>query len=360
MDTSALIHQVKQVNLNEIKPNPDNPRGEIDKNESFGRLVSSINDVGILVPLVIRSITESGAKYHYEIVDGERRYLAARELNLEKVPAHILPQNFAKNSSGALRKLMFHLHMTREQWGAMAQCRSLVEAYPTLNRGIPFSEKRIWCDRLAKETGMAPVTARDRIHVLSWPRELKDKFFSFDDTHPKQNIYSYVLAIEASIVELSVTAFPHYYNGGKPADVKANLVRGHLLDKTISGIETGLVTSREQIRSVSPLFEERLTVSQKKEAIHLFKDLVERPGVYFDDIRAEIGTHLPELVQEKPPKPRRVIASIYSLSRTLDQYKAEYVEGTSKTQTKKDKEEFITALDHLRHTASKLKSSFQI
>ena len=356
MDTTDLIRQVKQVALSSIRPSPDNPRGEIERNESFARLVSSVEDVGILVPLVVREFGDgSRSGYKYEIVDGERRYLASKELNLEKVPAHILPLNFAGSASGSVRKLMFHLHMTREQWGPMAQCRSLVEAYPKLSKGIAFTEKQAWCTRLARETGMSLVTARDRVHVLSWPGQLKERFFGFDDEQPKKNIYSYILAIEASIVESSVSAFPAYYNGGRPADIQANVVRARLLDKTIVGIETGVVTSREQIRGVTPLFETKLKPDQRREALHLFKDLVDKPAVYFDDIQAEITTRLPELVQEKPAKPTRVIAIMYSLSRTLSDYKPQYLESSSSAKTKKNVSEFRGALTELQHAINRFK-----
>src|ERR1019366_5144937 len=134
------------------------------------------------------------------LVDGERRFRAAIELGKKVVPAHVLHGNVVPRQ---MRMLMFHLHMTREQWGAMAQCRSLVDAYPELRPGLTFEEKPDWVRRLTEEAGMPSVTARDRVHVLSWPEELKDQFFSFDEEQPKRNIYSYILALEASIIEPS-------------------------------------------------------------------------------------------------------------------------------------------------------------
>ena len=355
MDTSEFVGQVKHVRLDSIEPSGHNPRGTIDRDASFERLVASIEHVGILVPLVVRELSSPRGHVKYELVDGERRYLAAKELGKSDVPAHILRE---KPGSGDLRKIMFHLHMTREQWDAMAQCRSLVDAYPKLAEGLKFHEKPIWRKRLIDETGMPPGTARDRIDVLAWPRDLKDRFFRFDDEHPDRDVYSYVLAIEASIVEKSRMAFPQFFNGSHPVEDAANEVRSSLLIKTLAGIETGLVTSREQIRDVEPLFAKTLDEPKKKTALSLFRDLVKHKEFHFDDVKAEITTRLPELLEERPPKPQRVIASISSLTRTLKDYDPAYVDrATVKATTRKKlKHEFVRVLDEIIEAARNLRS----
>src|SRR6266516_4771327 len=89
MDTADFVSRVKRVRLDSVSPSKHNPRGSIERNESFERLAASIEKVGILVPLVVRE-SPSGSKSLYELVDGERRYLAAKELGLPVVPAHIV------------------------------------------------------------------------------------------------------------------------------------------------------------------------------------------------------------------------------------------------------------------------------
>ncbi len=78
-----------------IEANPENPRGAVEDDASFERLVSSIAEVGILVPIVVREMPSG----RYQLVDGERRFLAARKLRLSKVPAHVL--------SGSVNKHMY-------------------------------------------------------------------------------------------------------------------------------------------------------------------------------------------------------------------------------------------------------------
>lgn len=349
MDMSDFTRRVTHVKPSEIEPSPDNPRGTVQTDASFERLVSSINEVGILVPLLVRELPSG----KYQLVDGERRLLAAHRLRLDKVPAHVIHGTHRES----LRKYMFHLHMTREQWAPLAQCKALAEMYPELDAGIKFSEKGEWVQKVTNETWMNEGTARDRIHVLAWPGSLKARIYEFNSDHPTGDVYSYVLAIEVSVVEPSRSAFPGFYTNGSPLEKKANQVRQSLLGKTLTGIETGVITSRDQIRQVSPLFEPELAPTQHRVAVSIFQRLVESNAYLYDDARDEIETRLPELVAEKPPKPQRIIGTIKSLTETLRMYKKEYVEASVKTESKRKaiREELREALAKLANAAESLR-----
>lgn len=75
--------QVTKVFTRLIKPNPRQPRKEINSN-AFEMLVMSIREKGIQHPLLVRP---SGRQY--ELVAGQRRLLAAQRLNLTEVPVVI-------------------------------------------------------------------------------------------------------------------------------------------------------------------------------------------------------------------------------------------------------------------------------
>lgn len=66
--------------IGDIIPNPNQPR-KLFARESIDELAASIEEKGILQPLIVRKI--GGGKY--EIVAGERRFRAASQLGLEKV-----------------------------------------------------------------------------------------------------------------------------------------------------------------------------------------------------------------------------------------------------------------------------------
>ena len=349
MNTQEFTGNPERIPLQQIEPSPDNPRGIVEKDASFDRLVSSISEVGdVLVPIVVRKLGDR----KYQLVDGERRFLAAKQLRKDDIPAHVISHAVG---SGDLRKWMFHLHMTREQWGALAQCRSLAEMYPQLERGISFREKPDWVKKLSGETWMSSRTASDRVHVLAWPKTLKDKIYSFEAQNPDSEIYSYVLAIEANVVEPSVRAFPEYY--GQHPDKSANGVRSSLFAKTTSGIENRAITSRDQVRSVGPLFEAGLDPSQSKIALKIFSTLVERNDMSFDDAMTQLQSRLPELLAERPPKPQKLIGLVKSLTETIKAYKVQYIDDsiTRETTRKEVKKNLSAALDEMIQTAKSLR-----
>lgn len=71
---------VKYININDIKPNHGQPRKTFVP-EKISELARSIEEHGIIQPLVVTK-----AEVGYEIVAGERRWRAAREADIKKVP----------------------------------------------------------------------------------------------------------------------------------------------------------------------------------------------------------------------------------------------------------------------------------
>lgn len=71
----------RQVSVEEIRPNPFQPRSDFEP-EALGELIESIRENGLLQPLVVRPTDEG-----WELVAGERRWRALRELGWERAPA---------------------------------------------------------------------------------------------------------------------------------------------------------------------------------------------------------------------------------------------------------------------------------
>src|SRR6266540_5485361 len=74
----------REVAVRDISPNPRQPR-QVFEEESFDELKSSIQQVGLLQPIVVRELTHG----RYELVMGERRWRAAMALGMEMIPAII-------------------------------------------------------------------------------------------------------------------------------------------------------------------------------------------------------------------------------------------------------------------------------
>ncbi|PIE21321.1 MAG: chromosome partitioning protein ParB [Arachnia propionica] len=67
----------------EIEPNPDQPRTVFDEDE-LAELAASIEEVGVLQPIVVRRAGEG-----YELIMGERRLRASKQAGREVIPAII-------------------------------------------------------------------------------------------------------------------------------------------------------------------------------------------------------------------------------------------------------------------------------
>ncbi|MGK5630202.1 ParB/RepB/Spo0J family partition protein [Streptomyces sp. URMC 123] len=71
-----------ELPLDAITPNPRQPREVFDE-DALAELVTSIQEVGLLQPVVVRQL----GPLRYELVMGERRWRACRAAGLEKIPA---------------------------------------------------------------------------------------------------------------------------------------------------------------------------------------------------------------------------------------------------------------------------------
>lgn len=78
------VAQQNEVPVNEIFPNPRQPRTVFDES-SLNELIASIKAVGILQPPVVRKVSDS----KYELIMGERRLRAAKAAGLTSIPVII-------------------------------------------------------------------------------------------------------------------------------------------------------------------------------------------------------------------------------------------------------------------------------
>ena len=75
---------ISEVDLEKIKPNPDQPRVDFD-DESMEELAASIKKIGVIQPITLREL-EDGT---YQIIAGERRYRASMMMKLKRIPAYV-------------------------------------------------------------------------------------------------------------------------------------------------------------------------------------------------------------------------------------------------------------------------------
>jgi len=77
-------HEIKDIDIEKIKPNPYQPRDRFTE-ESLDELANSIENKGVLQPITVREIQYD----NFELVTGERRWRAAKKAGLDTIPAII-------------------------------------------------------------------------------------------------------------------------------------------------------------------------------------------------------------------------------------------------------------------------------
>ena len=125
--TDFLSARVRYIPINDIRPNPQQPRRRFDS-ESLQELAASIAAYGILQPITVR---QQGAVY--ELVAGERRWRASRMAGLTEVPVIVkdvtdeqamelaLVENLQREDldpveeAAGIRELMTRCGLTQEQ-----------------------------------------------------------------------------------------------------------------------------------------------------------------------------------------------------------------------------------------------------
>ena len=102
---SSLIGETKvesqknHLSISELKPNKYQPRKIFDE-ASLVELTNSIKERGIIQPIIVRNVNDDKSKF--EIIAGERRWLAAQRAGLHKVPVVITEADDLKSLEFAI------------------------------------------------------------------------------------------------------------------------------------------------------------------------------------------------------------------------------------------------------------------
>ncbi len=102
---SSLIGETKvenktnKLNLSEIIPNKYQPRKDFDE-DNLEDLSNSIKERGVIQPIIVRRSNSDDTKY--EIIAGERRWLAARKAGLHDIPVVITEADDLKSLEFAI------------------------------------------------------------------------------------------------------------------------------------------------------------------------------------------------------------------------------------------------------------------
>ena len=322
--------KLRPILVSRIAVNPENPRGHDPvADKSFWYLVQSIKDFGVLVPLLVRPTNEDS----YQLIDGERRLLAAKQIALKTVPAYVMREPLDPE---AIRNTMFHIHHNRESWKAYMECNALDPLYRKLVDEHGSEDSATLVRELVRRTGMNSTTARNRLQFLRWPAEIKDAVY--EGRAP----YWFIVELEDKIVQPAQTTYPEYFVRVPPAEVRRLLFRKW---------EEGVVGAAENVRPAAVIARYKVPPADREEAQDVFERLVQDETWGFSAARDEFVWRFPDAEEPPPKSPRALYNELLRLVETLGSYNEEYViEGVGRS--KVEPGAFLAALEQLVRAAS--------
>ena len=86
-DEVKAVNQTNLISISDLSRNPYQPRQNF-KEEKLEELANSIRKTGVIQPIAVRP--NKSVKGKFEIVAGERRWLAAQRAGLHEIPLTIL------------------------------------------------------------------------------------------------------------------------------------------------------------------------------------------------------------------------------------------------------------------------------
>ncbi len=150
------------IELDKITPNPDQPRRNYDP-DGLRELANSIREFGFLQPLVVSQVKKEsshGIDVEYQIIAGERRYMAARMLGLPRVPAIV------RNVSLEREKLELGVieNIQREDLNPIEMAR----AFQRLQEEFRMTQREI-----AAKLGKSREVVANSVRLLDLPEDIQ-------------------------------------------------------------------------------------------------------------------------------------------------------------------------------------------
>ena len=146
--------KVEELQLDEIRPNPYQPRKNFDE-ENLKDLSDSIRKNGVFQPIIVRKSSVMG----YEIIAGERRFRASKLAGKDSIPAIVRAIDDEQMMEVAVLE-----NLQREDLSPLEEA----EAYSTLMKNLKITQSEL-SERLGKSR---PYIA-NYLRLLDLPREVK-------------------------------------------------------------------------------------------------------------------------------------------------------------------------------------------
>ncbi|MEK6564924.1 MAG: ParB/RepB/Spo0J family partition protein [Candidatus Omnitrophota bacterium] len=207
---SAPKEHIRYLPVEQIKPNPYQPRENFDS-QGLEELVASIKEKGIIQPIIVRH-SASG----YELIAGERRWRAAKSLNLKEIPVIVRQAKDEESLELALIE-----NIQRQNLSPIEEAH----AYKHLMEQFGFTQEKI-----AQTVGKARASVANTLRLLKLPLEIQEMLkkgqlsfghgkvlLELEDVQKQLALSRQIVSKSLSVRELENLVFQHHK--ARPAKV---------------------------------------------------------------------------------------------------------------------------------------------
>jgi ParB family chromosome partitioning protein len=276
--------RLRSIKIDEITRNERNPRQTFNS-ARIEQLAASLQEIGLQVPITVYENPRS-TRFPYVLLDGERRFRAAKLNNWETIQALVVPAPSAKEN--AVR--MFNIHMLREDWEEIETAWALEQIID--ETGIDNDQE------LQKITGLSIDRIRNMRRVLAFPKSVQSKVAEGD--------LKYQLLVELDKNVLSKSKEKKGEAGKPIVDMGGAQLRDIFLKKYQDNVESDIV----ELRKVGALFDTARSGGRPAErAAQALTRLVTKPDATIEEAYetgAASSVELSRVLRDMKSLPRRI------------------------------------------------------
>lgn len=281
--------KVRDIHVDEIGPNPHNPRRLFDE-EPMQILRESVEKLGILVPVTLYEAPadHKPSSEKFILLDGERRWRCAKDLGMTSVPAIVVER--PSETQNILT--MFHIHNLREGWQLMPTALVL----KTLIDQLDEENER----KLSELTKLSVAQIRRCKILLSYPKKFQNMMLAPPTERMKADFF---IELDRFRRPALVDRFEPWIERG---DAKSTEI---VLEK----YENEVIPAVTDFRHLAEIY--RAATTQKKKQRRLvseFSKFLSRPEMPIDDINVPGATFAKE-VKEIQRSARRLLSQLEPL-----------------------------------------------
>lgn len=150
-----VVKEVDTIDINKIEPNNNQPRKNFNE-DKIHELAESIKQHGLIEPLIV----QKGKKGFYTIIAGERRWRAAREAGVKKIP--VVVKDY---SDQQVMEIALIENIQREDLNAIEEA----EAYDRLIRDFNLKQ-----DEVAERVSKSRVAITNSLRLLKLDERVRE------------------------------------------------------------------------------------------------------------------------------------------------------------------------------------------